>query len=342
MDKLYYCIIASAAIVFLLTPVLKKIAFKYDFLDVPRDKRRVHKKPIPLLGGVGLYFSTLICIIIFVGLSREIIGLIIASTIILISGLIDDKWDLSPKKKMIFQIIATLVLIMTDTKIEFFTNPFQFGESVIFLKLLTVPVTVFWVVGITNTVNLIDGLDGLAAGVSAISSISMMFIARKLGFEDVSLIAAIIAGSCLGFLPHNFNPATIFMGDAGALFLGFVLSYITIEGIMKSAAMLTIFVPVIILGVPVFDTTFAMIRRKLNGKSMVSADKGHMHHRLLSMGLSQKQTALVLYSISIIFGLLAYMIAGLDSRVGLFISVLLFVAVLILAVAFGMFKLKEE
>ncbi len=342
MNKLYYCIIVSAVIVFLLTPVLKRIAFKHGFLDVPRDKRRVHKKPIPLLGGVGIYFSTVICILIFVGLSREIIGLIIGSTIILISGLIDDKWDLSPKKKMLFQIVAAIVLIMTDTKIEFFTNPFNFGESVIFLKFLSVPVTIFWVVGITNTVNLIDGLDGLAAGVSMISSISLMFIAKKLGFEDVSLIAAIIAGSCLGFLPHNFNPATIFMGDAGALFLGFVLSYITIEGIMKSAAMLTIFVPVIILGVPVFDTTFAMIRRKLNGKSMVSADKGHLHHRLLAMGLSQRQTVLILYSISVIFGLLAYTIAGLDSKVGLFMSVLIFIAVLILAMAFGMFKPKEE
>ncbi|CDZ75549.1 undecaprenyl-phosphate N-acetylglucosaminyl 1-phosphate transferase [Peptoniphilus sp. ING2-D1G] len=342
MNKLYYCIMVSAVIVFLLTPVLKRIAFKHGFLDEPRDKRRVHKKPIPLLGGVGIYFSTVICILIFVGLSREIIGLIIGSTIILISGLIDDKWDLSPKKKMLFQIVAAIVLIMTDTKIEFFTNPFNFGESVIFLKFLSVPVTIFWVVGITNTVNLIDGLDGLAAGVSMISSISLMFIAKKLGFEDVSLIAAIIAGSCLGFLPHNFNPATIFMGDAGALFLGFVLSYITIEGIMKSAAMLTIFVPVIILGVPVFDTTFAMIRRKLNGKSMVSADKGHLHHRLLAMGLSQRQTVLILYSISVIFGLLAYTIAGLDSKVGLFMSVLIFIAVLILAMAFGMFKPKEE
>lgn len=324
------------------TPIVIKLANKLGFVDIPKDNRRMHKKPMPLIGGVAMYVSFVICTILFTSLNKEIILLLIGATLILISGLIDDKVGLSPKMKILFQVISAIILIISGSEITFFTNPFSFGEQVIFLQVLAIPITIFWVVGITNTVNLIDGLDGLAAGVSAISAVSLAVIAIKFGYSDVSKISIILAGSCIGFLFFNFNPAKIFMGDTGALFLGYILSYISIEGVMKSAAALTIVVPVLILGVPVFDTTFAMIRRKLSGKKIMDADKGHLHHRLLNLGLSQRQTVLILYGISIIFGILANIVADINTKNGFIISLLIVLAVVLIAWVSGMFKSKEE
>lgn len=342
MEKIYFSLIISAILSLVLTPLARRFAIKFNFIDVPKDNRRVHTKAIPLLGGLAIFLAVIIAIFIFLDYKGERLGLLIGSTLILASGIIDDKYNLSPKAKMGFQILAAIILVVFGVRIEFFTNPFNMGQSLVFLEFLSVPITIFWIVGITNTINLIDGLDGLAAGVSMISSVSLMFIARSFGFYDISILAAIVAGACLGFLPYNFNPAKIFMGDAGALFLGFVLSYISIEGVMKSAAALTIFVPVLILAVPVFDTAFAMVRRKLSGKSMVAADKGHLHHRLLRLGLNQKQTVLVLYFISIVFGLLANLLSNIDAKLGIFISSLVIFSVILIAYMFGMFKSKEE
>ena len=342
MEKIYFSLIIAAILSLALTPLARIFAIKFNFIDVPKDNRRVHTKAIPLLGGLAIFLAVIIAIFIFLDYKGERLGLLIGSTLILASGIIDDKYNLSPKAKMGFQILAAIVLVAFGVKIEFFTNPFNMGHSLVFLEVLSIPITIFWIVGITNTINLIDGLDGLAAGVSMISSISLMFIAKSFGFYDISILAAIVAGACLGFLPYNFNPAKIFMGDAGALFLGFVLSYISIEGVMKSAAALTIFVPVLILAVPVFDTAFAMVRRKLSGKSMVAADKGHLHHRLLRLGLNQKQTVLVLYFISIVFGLIANLLSNIDAKLGIFISSLVIFSVILIAYMFGMFKSKEE
>ncbi|WBW50755.1 MraY family glycosyltransferase [Peptoniphilus equinus] len=325
-----------------LTPVVIKNAVRFGLLDIPKDARRVHKKPIPISGGLAMYVAVMAGMVVFLDLTHELIALMIGATLITVCGLIDDKWEMSAKVKLACQLLAAGILVFGGSHIEFFTNPFPFGESVIFLKALAIPVTIFWVVGITNTVNLIDGLDGLAAGVSLISAVSLAVIAYKFEYNSVSVIAALLAGSCLGFLPYNFNPAKIFMGDTGALFLGFMLSYISIEGIMKSAAALTIVVPVLILGVPVFDTTFAMVRRKLSGRGIMQADKGHLHHRLLALGLSQRQTVLILYGISIIFGLLANLVAGVDAQIGLFISLLTVINVVLIGKVSGMFKSKEE
>ena len=267
---------------------------------------------------------------------------LIASLIIAISGLYDDKEGLSPKLKFLFQILAAVILILGGMKIEFFTNPFDSHDALLILNILSIPVTIFWVCGITNTINLIDGLDGLASGVSMICAISMFFITYKMGRYDVSLVCVLVAGACLGFLPFNFNPAKIFMGDTGALYLGFMLSYISISGFLKQAAILMIFVPVLILGVPVFDTAFAMVRRKLSGKSMVEADKGHLHHRLLRMGLNQRQTVVILYSISAIFGVLANLISRFHSSIALVISIGVLLIIIATGVAAGMLKNKEE
>lgn len=325
-----------------MTPITIKLARKFGFIDIPKDNRRMHKKPIPVSGGVAMYVATIVGMVTFLNLNFELILLMLGATLIVICGLIDDKTEMSPKVKLLFQLVAAIIIVIGGARIEFFTNPFPIGESVIFLGIFAVPITIFWIVGITNTVNLIDGLDGLAAGVSLICAIALMIIAHNFGYVNVSIIAGLLVGACAGFLPYNFNPAKIFMGDTGALFLGFMLSYISMEGIMKSAAALTIIVPVLILGVPVFDTTFAMIRRKLNGKKIMEADKGHLHHRLLALGLTQKQTVLILYIISIIFGLLAIVVSEVNAKMGFLISVLVIAGIIAIGILSGMFKPREE
>lgn len=342
MYKYIIPFLAAFILTFIQMPFTIKIAKKKGFLDVPKDERRVHKKPIPVGGGIAMVISVSILMVYFLPINKNLIMALIASLIIAISGLYDDKEGLSPKLKFLFQILAAVILIIGGMKIEFFTNPFDSHDALLILNILSIPVTIFWVCGITNTINLIDGLDGLASGVSMICAISMFFITYKMGRYDVSLVCALVAGACLGFLPFNFNPAKIFMGDTGALYLGFMLSYISISGFLKQAAILMIFVPVLILGVPVFDTAFAMVRRKLSGKSMVEADKGHLHHRLLKMGLNQRQTVVILYSISAIFGILANLISRFHSSIALVISIGVLLIIVATGVAAGMLKNKEE
>lgn len=342
MYKYIIPFLAAFILTFIQMPFTIKIAKKKGFLDVPKDERRVHKKPIPVGGGIAMVISVSILMVYFLPINKNLIMALIASLIIAISGLYDDKEGLSPKLKFLFQILAAVILIIGGMKIEFFTNPFDSHDALLILNILSIPVTIFWVCGITNTINLIDGLDGLASGVSMICAISMFLITYKMGRYDVSLICALVAGACLGFLPFNFNPAKIFMGDTGALYLGFMLSYISISGFLKQAAILMIFVPVLILGVPVFDTAFAMVRRKLSGKSMVEADKGHLHHRLLKMGLNQRQTVVILYSISAIFGVLANLISRFHSSIALVISIGVLLIIIATGVAAGMLKNKEE
>lgn len=342
MYKYIIPFLAAFILTFIQMPFTIKIAKKKGFLDVPKDERRVHKKPIPVGGGIAMVISVSLLMVYYLPINKNLILTLIASLIIAISGLYDDKEGLSPKLKFLFQILAAVILIIGGMKIEFFTNPFDSHDALLILNILSIPVTIFWVCGITNTINLIDGLDGLASGVSMICAISMFFITYKMGRYDVSLICALVAGACLGFLPFNFNPAKIFMGDTGALYLGFMLSYISISGFLKQAAILMIFVPVLILGVPVFDTAFAMVRRKLSGKSMVEADKGHLHHRLLKMGLNQRQTVVILYSISAIFGVLANLISRFHSSIALVISIGVLLIIIATGVAAGMLKNKEE
>ena len=207
---------------------------------------------------------------------------------------------------------------------------------------MSIPITVFWIVGITNTLNLIDGLDGLAAGVASISALSFLFVGLKFHYNPIVILSAITAGSALGFLPYNFNPASIFMGDTGALFLGFVLAYISIEGVMKSVATIAFVVPIIILGVPIFDTAFAICRRWVNGKPIMEADKGHLHHRLLKLGFSQKKTVLILYGISAVFGISAILISKMNSKRAVLGSVIVFLVTIILAGKLGLYNKKED
>lgn len=334
--------LVAVLIAFISTPLVKKLAFKIGAVDIPKDDRRIHKKPMPLIGGLAIYIGVVVSSFLFVPIDKTLIATLIGGTIILISGIIDDIKGMSPRLKVLFQLAAGICLILGDVKIDFLTNPFSPGNEVIHLSYLSIPITLFWVVGITNTVNLIDGLDGLASGVAMISSISFALVAGKFNYTSVVIMSLIVAGSCLGFLPYNFNPAKIFMGDTGALFLGFMLAALSLEGVMKSVATIAVIVPILILGVPIFDTTFAICRRLLSGKSITSADKGHLHHRLLAKGYSQKKTVLILYSVSAVFGLFAVLIAKANSNQAVYLAVILFTVTAIAGLKLGLFGTKKD
>lgn len=326
----------------IMTPLVRKFAIKIGAIDIPKDERRVHKEPMPLIGGLAIYLGVILASLMFLPINKSLISIIVGGSIILVSGIIDDLKGLSPKMKLLFQLVAGLTLILGDVKVDFITNPFSPNNLLLDLNWISVPVTLFWVIGITNTLNLIDGLDGLAGGVAMISSLSLMFVAGKFGHTDVIILSAIVAGACLGFLKFNFNPASIFMGDTGALFLGFMLAAISIEGVMKSVATIAIIVPILILGVPIFDTTFAIFRRFLSGQSIMAADKGHLHHRLLNKGFSQKKTVLILYGISAIFGIFAVLVAKANSKQALYLSIILLIITILFAIKIGMFENKNK
>lgn len=250
-------------------PLARKIAEKIGAIDVPKDTRRMHKVPTPRLGGLAVFLGFLVSVLCFCEITKETIGLLCGSVIIVILGIFDDSHDLSAKLKLIVQIIAALVTIyIGDIKINFFTNPNIFSNDKILLlsDWISVPCTVLWIVAITNAVNLIDGLDGLAAGVSTIAAVSLVFIASMVDEPAIALIAIIIAGACLGFLPFNFRKKKkIFLGDTGATFLGYALAVLSVQGGFKSYAVISFAVPVLIFGLPIFDTAFAMLRRMLTG-----------------------------------------------------------------------------
>lgn len=314
-------------------PLARKIAEKIGAIDVPKDARRMHKVPTPRLGGLAVFLGFLVSVLCFCEITRELIGLLCGSVIIVILGIFDDSHDLSAKLKFCVQIMAALVTIyIGDIKINFFTNPNIFSDEGVLLlsDWIAVPCTVLWIVAITNAVNLIDGLDGLAAGVSTIAAVSLVFIASMVDEPAIALIAIIIAGACLGFLPFNFRKKKkIFLGDTGATFLGYALAVLSVQGGFKSYAVISFAVPVLIFGLPIFDTAFAMLRRVLTGRSPMSPDRGHIHHRLVDMGFSQKQSVFILYAMSGVLGLTAVVLA----ESGAMRALLLLIGVLIVIFA---------
>ena len=343
MNEFYLPFFFAMIISYIATPFVKWFANKVGAIDVPKDERRVHKVPIPRLGGLAIYISMIISIFIFIkDIDIEIIGIIIGATIIVITGVIDDIRPLSAKTKFLVQIAAAIVLILAGVKIEFLSNPFGEVNEVIFLGIFSIPVTIFWVIGITNTLNFIDGLDGLAAGVASISAMSLLFVASINGFIGVAIMSAILAGATFGFLPYNFNPAKIFMGDTGSLLLGYMLSVIAIKGVMKSVAAIGIAVPILVLGIPIFDTTFAIFRRLMNKRPPWKADKGHLHHRLLDRGLTQKQAVLTLYFVSICLGASGVLITDSDEQSGAIILVIVTTLSFIAAIRVGLVNIKTK
>lgn len=324
-----FAFIVSFAFTFATTPLVRRFAFKIGAIDIPKDNRRMHKKPTPRIGGLAIIFGFTVATLCFAQPSRQLYGTLAGAAIIAVMGVIDDCKNLPAKLKFVIQIIAALVVVFAgDIKIDVFTNPNFLSDNPywVFPEWLSVTLTVIWIVFITNAVNFIDGLDGLAAGVSAIMSISLVFISIRVGEYSIAILGIALMGSCFGFLPFNFNPAKIFMGDTGSTFLGFMLATLSIQGVFKSYAVISFAVPLLILGLPLFDALFAMIRRILRGQSPMTADRGHLHHRLVDMGFSQKQTVFILYAISGVLGITAVLLA----ESGVLRALLLVICVLIL------------
>lgn len=292
----------------ILIPWVVRLAYRIGKVDAP-DARKVHTIPIPRLGGIAIFLGFMLglamleCIVpgeLF-SLEGSMRGVLAGGTLMFLIGAIDDLRPLNAKLKFGLQIAAALLAYYFGVRIEFLSNPF--GDGLYFLPSVTpVVLTVFWLVGITNTINLIDGLDGLAGGVSLIAAGIIGVIALQTNQPIAGLLALALAGSTIGFLRYNFNPAKIFMGDGGALFLGFTLAAISITGVLKLVAAVAFALPLLILGVPILDTSFAILRRAWNRRPIFSPDRGHLHHRLLDAGLDQRHAVLVIYGICLLLG----------------------------------------
>ena len=316
----------------LLTPYVKKLAFRIGALDKP-DGRKVHKGIMPRLGGLAIYLGFVVAVLCSMHLSKDVMALLLGGTVILIVGIIDDVYQLPAKVKLLGQIFAACVLVAFDIRIEWLNNPFG-GYFYLNEWFISIPLTIFWVISFTNVVNLIDGLDGLAAGVSAIASMTVILVAVQMGYYHIAVMTAALAGGIIGFIRYNFNPATIFMGDTGSMFIGYMLAAISVYGAVKTAATVALIVPAIALGLPIMDTAFAIMRRYSNGRPIFQPDKGHLHHRLLAMGMNQKQAVLLMYAITAVLGIAAVLWAEFD---GFYAA--LIIAVIITAVAVGAKKI---
>jgi UDP-GlcNAc:undecaprenyl-phosphate GlcNAc-1-phosphate transferase len=319
---------------YLLTPHVKRLAIRAGALDKP-DARKVHTQPTPRMGGLAIYAGFLLAVLASVHINRELFGIILGGTVVLAVGIIDDLKQLPARVKLFGQILAACVPMLFGVRIEWLTNPFG---GMIYLDYLSIPLTILWIISLTNTVNLIDGLDGLAAGVSTIASVTIMLVAAQQNFWAVAILTAALAGSALGFLQHNFNPAKIFMGDTGSMFLGYMLAAVSALGTVKSAATIALVVPIVALGLPIMDTAFAIIRRFNSGQPIFKPDKGHLHHRLLAMGLTQKQAVLLMYVISACLGVSAILLTEASLYSATLIILLLLVLAGVVAMKTGVLK----
>jgi UDP-GlcNAc:undecaprenyl-phosphate/decaprenyl-phosphate GlcNAc-1-phosphate transferase len=308
--------VVSLVLVLLLTPIARRIALWLGAIDMPQD-RKVHESPTPSLGGIAILLSVVISILLCKVLvtyssslakpqgmvdalsSYQLLGIMLAAIFISVMGAIDDMRYLSPWMKLAGQVMGALILVSFGVEISSVALPRGNVIDLTASPILSILLTVVWMVAFTNIINLIDGLDGLAAGIAFISAVAFFYYGSRVGGDPNTLqamvISASVGGACLGFLRYNFHPASIFMGDSGAQFLGFILGAISIQGILKRTAVATLFTPIIILAVPILDTGLAILRRALKGRPFHYADKEHIHHRLLYIGHSQRQAVLIIY-----------------------------------------------
>ncbi|MBU2595630.1 undecaprenyl/decaprenyl-phosphate alpha-N-acetylglucosaminyl 1-phosphate transferase [Patescibacteria group bacterium] len=322
----------------LFTPLVKVIAQKFGFVDLP-DKRKVHKKITARLGGLAIFLSFAIVTLIFYFFKKDFFvfapwheynlpvkftGIIIGALVLIIVGIIDDKKTLSPWTKLGAQIIAALIVIISGTRIEYVNNPL--GGFINFDLTVSYLISLVWIVGIINVINFLDGLDGLAAGVSFFASISIFFISLLLTVYQpaTAFLSIVLAGALLGFLPFNFNPAKIFMGDSGSLFLGYVLAILSIVSGAKMATAL------LVLGFPIIDGLWVVARRIARSESPFKPDKTHLHHRLLSIGLSVRGAVILLWMVSLIFGMLGII----STTYGKMISIILLIVIMFFVYTF--------
>ena len=280
-------------IVVLLTPAVGGMARLLGVVDQP-DARRLNKRPIPRFGGLAIFLGILVPSLAFLDLSGEMRGILLGAAVACVVGAVDDFRGLAPLPKFVGQVAAAAIPVAFGVWIDHFTFPFV---GVVDLPAwVGMPLTVVWIVAVMNMVNFLDGMDGLAAGVCAISGLTFATLALSLGKIDAALLSAVVAGACVGFLRHNFFPARIFMGDSGALVLGFTLAAVSISGLLKTASTVVLFLPLLVLAVPIIDTSFVVARRLKHGESPFAPDQSHLHFRFLRRGYSQRRAALTMWA----------------------------------------------
>lgn len=325
LGKIILMVIIIFLFVVAITPFMKKIAFHVNAIDKP-NKRKVHTTPMPRLGGLGIYGGFLLGYMIFGQHSETMNSILIGSIVIIITGIIDDIKPLKASHKFIGQLIAALIVVFYGHVI--LADVSAFGIYINF-SFLSYPLTLIFILGCINCMNLIDGLDGLAAGISAIYFLTIGIIATISGSTGLDFVLTfIMLGSTLGFLVYNFNPASIFMGDSGSMFLGFIIAIIALLG-FKNVTMTSIIIPLLILAIPILDTLFAIIRRALKGESISTPDKFHIHHQLLNRNFSQRATVLIIYIINLLFSFASIVYVLKDAMLGYIIyGILLFIVIM--------------
>jgi UDP-GlcNAc:undecaprenyl-phosphate/decaprenyl-phosphate GlcNAc-1-phosphate transferase len=329
---LFITLIVCFIISILITPLIKKLALIIGAIDKP-NQRKVHQSTMPRLGGLAIFISFIVGMLILQPINPSSIAILIGSSIIVITGICDDLFELSAKYKLLGQLAAAFtVVFLGDLQVLFINLPFgghlEFGY-------LSIPFTILWIVGITNAINLIDGLDGLAAGVSSIALVTISGMALIQGNLFVVAVGTIVLMGTLGFLFYNFHPASIFMGDTGALFLGFIISVLSLLG-YKNVTFISFIIPVIILGVPISDTFFAILRRIINNQPLSAPDKSHLHHCLLRLGYTHRQTVLLIYTMAAFFGLVAVIYSQARIGVSLFLICILILLMEFIAEKIGL------
>ncbi|MBI3980311.1 MAG: undecaprenyl/decaprenyl-phosphate alpha-N-acetylglucosaminyl 1-phosphate transferase [Chloroflexi bacterium] len=298
-----YLLIFGAALVLAIgaTPLARRLALRLGIIDQPAA-RKLHRNPVPLLGGAAIYAAFLLAILIFGEQFRlpQLFSILVGASLVSVLGVWDDRRGLRPLLKLLGQVVAALILLSADVRIELFSSP-----------VLNAALTVFWVVGITNALNLLDNMDGLSGGVAAVAAAFFLVLAASSGQVLVASLSAALLGACLGFLRYNFNPATIFMGDTGSLFLGFVLAALGIKLRFEGPTVITWMIPVLVLGVPIFDTTLVSISRLRRGKNpLTTPGKDHLSHRLVRLGMTHREAVMALYLICGAFGMAALFLRG--------------------------------
>lgn len=349
-------LVIAIVISVLVTPAVIKLAHKLGVIDTPKDDRRMHSHPIPLMGGLSIiiaFFVTTIALSFAIRYLNAnslpllyIRQLLPGALIIALMGFFDDKYTLPALPRLLIQCLAAGITVAMGVQITKFSGSVTLFKTQIFdLSYLSIPITVLWIVGMTNAVNWIDGLDGLASGISSIAAFSILLISIFQPAEQhlsIAILAAALCGGCLGFLHFNRNPAKVFMGDTGSMFLGFTLSVISIQGYIKIYTTVSFLVPLMILGLPLLDTGSAIIRRILKGVSPTTADRSHIHHKLVDLGLSQKQAVILLYSASGALSIVGVLFSIYSTTVGWhFLLLGLAVVIAIFFALLKVFRLKN-
>lgn len=326
LDEVFLMVIVTFIFTALIMPITSKIAYHIGAIDIPKDKRRVHTKPIPKLGGLGIYAGFLFGYMLFGVHSVEMNSILIASFIIILTGILDDIKPLRAREEFLGQILASLVITIYGkillSNITVLGFDLEFG-------IWSYPITIFFILGCTNVIRLIDGIDGLSSGISAIFYLTIgiiSFFQGRIATLEITL-TFIMLGAVFGFLVHNFHPAKLFAGEAGSSFMGFTIAIISLLG-YKGTLLTSLLVPILILSVPILDTLFAILRRLLKRKPIFEADKEHTHHQFLKMNFSQRGTVLAIYSINILFSLASIFYVLQDPIKGMIIYFILLLLVI--------------